>query len=116
MADVGRITTEELQSEDQAIDLTLRPRTLAEYVGQEQIKENLKIALVASKKRREPMEHTLLYGNPGLGKTTLAHVIAHELGVGIRVTSGPAIERCLLLVTTPPKSATRADGARRDPS
>lgn len=88
-----RIISEELKNEDQTIDLTLRPRTLGEYVGQEQIKTNLKIALQASKKRKESLEHILLHGNPGLGKTTLAYVIAHELGVGIRITSGPAIER-----------------------
>lgn len=88
-----RITTEELTTDDQTIDLTLRPRTLAEYVGQESIKSNLKIALAAAKKRKEAMEHVLLHGNPGLGKTTLAYVIAHELGAGIRITSGPAIER-----------------------
>lgn len=88
-----RITTEELTPDDQTIDLTLRPRTLAEYVGQESIKSNLKIALAAAKKRKEAMEHVLLHGNPGLGKTTLAYVIAHELGAGIRITSGPAIER-----------------------
>lgn len=92
MAD-ERIITEELQVEDQAIDLTLRPKTLAEYVGQQAIKDNLSIALAAAKKRNEAIDHILLHGNPGLGKTTLAYVIAHELGVGIRITSGPAIER-----------------------
>ncbi|MFH0829524.1 MAG: Holliday junction branch migration DNA helicase RuvB [Candidatus Kerfeldbacteria bacterium] len=88
-----RIVSEELKTEDQTIDLTLRPRTLAEYVGQDVIKANLKIALTAAKKRKEALEHVLLHGNPGLGKTTLAYVIAHELGVGVRITSGPAIER-----------------------
>jgi len=88
-----RIVSEELKTEDQTIDLTLRPRTLAEYVGQDVIKANLKIALTAAKKRKESLEHVLLHGNPGLGKTTLAYVIAHELGVGVRITSGPAIER-----------------------
>lgn len=88
-----RIATEELTPDDQTIDLTLRPKTLSEYIGQESIKSNLKIALDAAKKRKESLEHVLLHGNPGLGKTTLAYVIAHELGVGIRITSGPAIER-----------------------
>ncbi len=92
MAD-DRVISEELKREDQAIDLTLRPKTLGEYVGQEAIKANLKIALAAAKQRKEPIEHVLLHGNPGLGKTTLAYVIARELGVGIRITSGPAIER-----------------------
>lgn len=88
-----RIVSDEAKGEDQAIDLTLRPRSLKEYVGQDAIKANLSIALAAAKKRKESIEHVLLHGNPGLGKTTLAYVIAHELGVGIRVTSGPAIER-----------------------
>lgn len=88
-----RIVSEELKTEDQTIDLTLRPKTLAEYVGQDVIKENLKIALAAAKQRKEALDHVLLHGNPGLGKTTLAYVIAHELGVGVRITSGPAIER-----------------------
>lgn len=88
-----RVITEEVQPEDQTMDLTLRPRTLAEYIGQDQVKSNLSIALTAAKKRKEAMEHVLLHGNPGLGKTTLAYVIAHELGAGIRITSGPAIER-----------------------
>lgn len=91
--DTERIVSDELKTEDQAIDLTLRPKTLKEYIGQESIKSNLKIALTAAKKRKESLEHVLLHGNPGLGKTTLAFVIAHELGVGVRVTSGPAIER-----------------------
>lgn len=91
--DEKRIVSDEAKGEDQTIDLTLRPRTLKEYVGQEAIKANLSIALAAAKKRKESIEHVLLHGNPGLGKTTLAYVIAHELGVGIRVTSGPAIER-----------------------
>ena len=81
------------QNEDQVFDMTLRPKVLAEYIGQEQIKENLKIFIAAAKKRKEPIEHVLLYGCPGLGKTTLAHVISNEMGAQIRITSGPAIER-----------------------
>lgn len=80
-------------SDEQIIELTLRPQTLADYVGQERLKRNLKLAIDASKKRGEPMDHVLLYGPPGLGKTTMATVIANEMGVGLRVTSGPAIER-----------------------
>jgi holliday junction DNA helicase RuvB len=81
------------KNEDAVFDLTLRPKTLNEYVGQEQIKENLKIFMTAAIKRDEPIEHVLLYGPPGLGKTTLAHIIAKEMGSNIRVTSGPALER-----------------------
>jgi len=86
------ISTSE-KNEDQTLDLTLRPTSLKEYFGQENIKANLKIFMAAAKKRQEPIEHVLLYGPPGLGKTTLAHIIAREMKVNIRVTSGPAIER-----------------------
>lgn len=74
-------------------DGTLRPTSLAEYVGQARLKEKLAVFLEAARSRREPLDHVLLYGPPGLGKTTLAHIIAAELGVGLRVTSGPAIEK-----------------------
>ena len=78
---------------DQALDLSLRPKTFKEYIGQDKIKDNLAITIAAAKKRKEPIEHVLLYGAPGLGKTTLAHVIANEIGANIRITSGPAIEK-----------------------
>ncbi|KKR17651.1 MAG: Holliday junction ATP-dependent DNA helicase RuvB [Parcubacteria group bacterium GW2011_GWE2_39_37] len=83
-------------SEDQGdvvLEVTLRPQKLSEYVGQPKIKENLSIFIEAAKKRNEAVEHVLLYGAPGLGKTTLAHVIANELGSNIKITSGPAIEK-----------------------
>jgi len=86
--------TSPLQNEeDPIIDLTLRPQGFADYQGQEKIKENLRILIAAAKGRGEPIEHVLLCGAAGLGKTTLAHIIAKEMGVGIKVTSGPAIER-----------------------
>lgn len=87
------ITDSKEQSEDLNFDNTLRPQSFAEYVGQEKIKKNLAIFIEAAKKRGEAIEHVLLYGPAGLGKTTLANIIAKELGVNIKTTSGPAIER-----------------------
>lgn len=80
-------------NDEQVIELTLRPQTFADYVGQEHLKKNLQLAIAAAKKRGEPVDHVLLYGPPGLGKTTMATVIANEMGAGLRVTAGPAIER-----------------------
>lgn len=87
------ITNSHEQEEDITLDTTLRPQKLSEYVGQEKIRKNLRMFMDAAKKRNEPIEHVLLYGPAGLGKTTLAHIIANEMGVNIKVTSGPAIER-----------------------
>jgi Holliday junction DNA helicase RuvB len=88
-----RDTMPETQPNEGGFDAALRPKTLAEFVGQPTAKENLRIFIEAAKGRSEPCDHVLLYGPPGLGKTTLAHVIANEMGANIRVTSGPALER-----------------------
>lgn len=85
--------TPRLMEDDLDVEYSLRPRYLAEYIGQEQVKENLKVFIQAAKMRQEALDHVLLYGPPGLGKTTLSHIIANELGVKMYVTSGPAIER-----------------------
>lgn len=88
-----RIVAAQLQRSEQQTEETLRPRRLAEYIGQERVKESLAIALRAAQARGEPLDHLLFYGPPGLGKTTLASIIAAEMGVNLRITSGPALER-----------------------
>ncbi len=87
------VTNPSTNSDETLFEATLRPQKLAEYVGQEKIKENLKILIDAARGRKETLEHLLFYGPPGLGKTTLAHIIGREVGVNVKVTSGPAIEK-----------------------
>ncbi len=89
----NRIVTPEYTSNDVDNEISLRPKTLDEYVGQDKVKDNLKIYIKAAKLRNEPLDHVLLYGPPGLGKTTLSAIIAREMGVNLRITSGPAIEK-----------------------
>ncbi|MEW9675880.1 Holliday junction branch migration DNA helicase RuvB [Lentibacillus sp. L22] len=88
-----RMVTGELQADDATDELSLRPTTLNQYIGQRKVKDNLRIFIQAAKMREEPLDHVLIYGPPGLGKTTLAAIIANEMGVQFRSTSGPAVER-----------------------
>ncbi len=85
--------TEPASNQDDILDVTLRPKNLEEYIGQEQIKSHLKVYIAAAKKRQEPLEHQLFYGPPGLGKTTLSHIIAKEMGTSLKITSGPVLEK-----------------------
>ena len=88
-----RIVTPLRDAEEQQYEAGLRPRTLADYVGQERVRENLAVSITAARRRREALDHVLLYGPPGLGKTTLAYIVAQELEVQVRTTSGPVLER-----------------------
>ena len=96
----AEITTPEVIAEESAVELSLRPQRLAEFIGQQKVKDSLRIAIDAAMARREPLDHTLFFGPPGLGKTTLAELIARELGVNIRTSSGPALEKPGDLVST----------------
>ena len=90
----NKIISPELENmEEEKIEKSLRPKTLDEYIGQDKIKENLKIYIEAAKQRGEPLDHVLLYGPPGLGKTTLSNIISNEMNSNIKITSGPAIEK-----------------------
>jgi len=93
MDNAERFVSPRLQLDDLGLELGLRPRRLGEFVGQEETKRTLEIAIAAAQGRGEPLDHILIHGHPGLGKTTLAHIIAQEMGVGLKTTSGPVIER-----------------------
>ena len=88
-----RMITTELTEEDNSVENHLRPQLLEDYIGQAKAKENLKVYIEAAKSRKEPLDHVLFYGPPGLGKTTLAGIIANEMGTNLKITSGPAIEK-----------------------
>src|SRR5271169_5273205 len=90
---VERITSSHTTPDEGKLETGLRPRSLDDFIGQSKIKDNLAVTMMAARGRKEALDHVLLYGPPGLGKTTLAYIIAHGMGVNIRITSGPAIER-----------------------
>ncbi len=116
---MSKVLDKKKQEED-SFEESIRPQELDEYVGQKEIKENLDIFMKAAKMRNEPLDHVLLYGPPGLGKTTLAHIIANEMGVNLKTASGPSIEKsgdlAAILSTLEPGDVLFIDEIHRMPS